>query len=230
MRKRSLLIILLLVIIFIQLALWFASTVGAQTASAPINLEFTAFDLQSPCRVVVQFIYTQNVTVQVSTLGSSLYNVTTGPTQVGFATDAYDFFTVFIHILYNVTVAQTITVGYFEERRAPKGIPIPVEATDFTVTFQFSAIKAPSYPTADEISDKMWERWQNELLLFEANQNKLVDQMTNTVAVVGALAVISFVVCVVLMLVVLHTHHEVAAVKEWGLRHKEEHWEVKQGA
>jgi len=186
------------------------------------DINLPSYELYAPARVVVSFAYTKNVSIHVSTLGSSLYKAVTSPVQVEFSTEAFDVYTITIQVLYDITVDQTVTVGLFEGGRAAKGLEFNIASTGFTITMQLSVIEAPHYPTADEISDLMWQRWRNELDEFEAGQRDLVSKMADTVTVTGSLAVISFVVCIVLIVAVFYIHRKVAELAAWGIRHEVE--------
>ena len=181
------------------------------------------YDLYAPARVVVSFAYTKNVTIDVSTLKTSLYKATTSPVQLEFYSEDYDVYTVTMTIRYGVKVDQTIIMGIFEGGRAAKSIEIVVSSSVITLTMRISVVEAPRYPTADEISNLIWERWRNELNTFEVRQQGLITTMASTVTTIGSLAAIAFGLSIALMIVVLYTHRKVAELSQWGLRHEAEH-------
>ncbi|MGB9774611.1 MAG: hypothetical protein ACPL4I_11410 [Bacteroidota bacterium] len=217
MRRNRLSIIVVLVLLWASIL-----TLPAQGQEAA-EFRVPSYELYAPARIVISFVYTNNVSVQVSTLGNSLYKAVTSPVQVEFSTEAFDVYTVNVQILYDKIVNQTITMGLFEGGRAAKGIEFDVNASAVNVKMKVAVVEAPRFPTADEISDRMWERWRNELANFEANVNDLVAKMNSTVLTVGSLSVIAFVVCIVALIATFHVHRRVAELQEWGIRHEAEH-------
>ena len=187
------------------------------------NVDVPNFELYAPAKLVISFAYTKNVSIHVSTLGASLYKAVTSPVQVEFTTEAYDVYTITVQILYNKIVNHTVTIGFFEGGRPAKSLDFNIVSSKIYITLKLSVVEAPHYPSADEISDLMWQRWRNELNQFENEQNNLVNKMTDTVTVTGSLAAISFAVCIILIVVVLYIHRKVAELTEWGIHHETEH-------
>jgi len=186
------------------------------------SLRLPSYEFYAPAKIVISFVYTNNVSVQVSTLGNSLYKAVTSPVQVEFSTEAFDVYTVDVQILYDKIVNQTITIGLFEGGRAAKGIEFDVDASAVSIKMKAAVVEAPRFPTADEISERMWERWRNEIASFEANVNDLVAKMDSTVVTVGSLAVIAFAVCIVVLIAVFYLQRRVAELSEWRLRREAE--------
>ena len=200
-----------------------ALLVAPVSAEGTNNIGLPNYELYAPAKVVVSFVYTKNVTIEVSTLKTSLYKAITSPVQLEFDTEDVDVYTVTMHILYGVKVNQTIVIGIFEGDRPAKSMEFDVVSSSITVTMKLSVVKEPTYPTAEEISNLMWVKWQNELATFESKQNDLVTGISNTVVTVGSLAAIAFAVTVALILVVFRMHQKVAELSEWGIRHRTEH-------
>jgi len=195
----------------------------AEEAEERGNVRLPIYELYAPARVVVSFAYTKNVTIHVSTLKTSLYKAVTSPVQLEFFSEDFDMYSVTMEILYGVKVSQTIVIGLFEKGRPAKSIEFDVSSSAITITMRVSVVEAPRYPTAEEISNLVWEKWRNELYLFESRQHDLIVKMSDTVTTVGSLALIAFAVCIALIIVVFRMHQRVAELSEWGIRHKTEH-------
>ena len=211
---------------------FFLCLTSSALSALPVNLALAEesgirlpiYELYAPAKVVVSFAYTKNVTIEVSTLKTSLYKAITSPVQLEFDAEDVDLYTVTMKILYSgIKVDQTIVIGIFEGNRPVKSIEFNVASSSITIMMKLSIVKAPTYPTAEEISNLIWDKWRNELITFESKQNDLVTQISNTVVTVGSLAAIAFAVCMALIIVVFHMHQRVAELSEWGIRHRAEH-------
>ena len=211
---------------------FFLCLTSSALSALPVNLALAeesgirlpTYELYAPAKVVVSFAYTKNVTIEVSTLKTSLYKAITSPVQLEFDAEDVDLYTVTMKILYSgIKVDQTIVIGIFEGNRPVKSIEFDVCSSSITIMMRLSIVKAPTYPTAEEISNLIWDKWRNELITFESKQNDLVTQISNTVVTVGSLAAIAFAVCIALIIVVFHMHQRVAELSEWGIRHRAEH-------
>ncbi|MGB9671927.1 MAG: hypothetical protein ACPLZY_02135, partial [Candidatus Norongarragalinales archaeon] len=97
-------------------------SVHAQYEPYAFSFRLPSYELYAPSKIIVSFVYTNNVTTNVRTLGTSLYKVTTSPVQVVFEAEAFDVYTIDILIEYAIPVNQTIIIGLYEGGRATKGI------------------------------------------------------------------------------------------------------------
>jgi hypothetical protein len=181
------------------------------------------YELYAPAKIIVNFVYTNNVTVNVRTLGTSLYKVTTSPVQIVFEAEAFDVYTIDVNILYGLPVNQTIVIGLYEGGRATKGIELDTTSETIQMTMKVSVVEAPKYATAEEIAQSMWNMLQGSLNEFMDRQQVIMDEMGRTMTIIGALAVISFAVCIVALVAVFYMHRRVAELSEWGIRHETEH-------
>ena len=211
----------LLIPIFFFLLLLVAPLVQAQGETFSFRLP--SYELYAPAKIIVSFVYTNNVTTNVRTLGTSLYKVTTSPVQVIFEAEAFDVYTIDILIEYSIPVNQTIIIGLYEGGRATKGIEFDTSASRILLTFKVSVVEAPTYPTAEDIANAMANWLQSYLSEYTAQQQTLINQMGQAMLVIGILAVIAFVVCVSVLVAVFYVHRRVAELSEWGIRHESEH-------
>ncbi|MEM2512712.1 MAG: hypothetical protein QXU81_00105 [Candidatus Bathyarchaeia archaeon] len=203
--------IFLLILLPLLCSLFILGNIYAQEENFRANIPL--FELYAPARVVVSFQYTQDVSIRVSTVGASLYRATTSPTQIQFEAENYDTYKVIIRIAYSMRINQTITIGLFEGGRAAKSIEIQVNEPVIEIQMVLSVVEAPRYPTAEEISERMWERWRNELVLFEQKQNEIINKMIESSIVIGSLAAIGFTVSLACIYAVFRVHHKIAELE-----------------
>jgi len=223
-RPRKVALIMLLAIV---LSSSFFGNVEAATTRSIERIRLPTFELYAPAKIVFNFAYTKNVTVKVTLLGTSIYRTSTSPVQVAFEATNLDVYTVNIDAVYDRTVNQTITMGVFEGNRPAKAIEFDVNADGFQVQMKVSVVEQPHFPTVQEISDALWDRWRNELLSYEAKTDLVVNKMTETMTIVGALGVIAFVVSLVSILALFHSNRTLSELEQWGIRHNAEHRKAK---
>jgi len=214
--------IFLISLFFCLLILTPLSVVNAQE-SYVFNFRLPSYELYAPAKIIVSFVYTNNVSTNVRTLGTSLYKVTTSPVQVVFEAEAFDVYTIDVLIEYTIPVNQTILIGLYEGGRATKGIEFDTSASRIMLTFKVSVVEAPTYPTAEEIANAMANWLQSYLSEYTAQMTITIDKMGETTLVVGVLAVIGFVVSIAVLVAVFYVHRRVAELSEWGIRHESEH-------
>lgn len=176
-----------------------------------------SYELYAPAQIIISFVYTNNVSVNVRTLGTSLYKVTTSPVQIIFEADAFDVYFIDAVIAYSIPVNQTIIIGLYEGGRATKGIEFDTSADRIEISIKVSVVEAPRYPTAEEIANAMWSWLQSQLSEFMGRQENLVEGIGKTSLTVGVLGAISFAVCCVLILAVFYIYRRVAELNEWRL-------------
>ena len=187
------------------------------------SLRLPSYELYAPAKIIISFVYTNNVTTNVRTLGTSLYKVTTSPVQVIFEAEAFDVYTIDILIEYSIPVNQTIIIGLYEGGRATKGIEFDTSASRILLTIKVSVVEAPTYPTAEDIANAMANWLQSYLSEYTAQQQATINQMGQAMLIIGVLGVIAFVVSVSVLVAVFYVYRRVAELSEWGLRHEAEH-------
>ncbi|MEM3361429.1 MAG: hypothetical protein QXV85_09540 [Candidatus Bathyarchaeia archaeon] len=187
------------------------------------NFRLPSYELYAPAKIIVSFVYTNNVSTNVRTLGTSLYKVTTSPVQVVFEAEAFDVYTIDVLIEYAIPVNQTVVIGLYEGGRAVKGIEFDTSASRIYISMHVSVVEAPTFPTAEQIADAMANWLQSYLSEYTAQQTNTINKMSETMLVVGVLAVIGFVVSIAVLLAVFYVHRRVAELSEWGIRHESEH-------
>lgn len=207
----------------LTLILW-ASAIPAQAQPMGIaNFRLPSYELYAPAKIIVSFVYTNNVTVNVKTLGTSLYKITTTPVQAIFEAEAFDVYTIYIDIQYSIPVNQTVLIGLYEGGRAAKGIEFDTVSDHIQLTMKVSVVEAPHYPRVEDLADAIWSRLMGSLNEFTNQQQGLIAKMGESGVVIGSVAIISFVVSITVLIAVFYMHRRVAELSEWGIRHEEEH-------
>jgi len=210
-------------ILLILACLLAAPSTKAQTESYYATLRMPALELYAPAEVTVSYVYTNNVSIQVNTLGPSLYEATTSPVMARFETQEFDTYTIFLRIQYSRPVEQTIQIGIFEGGRAAKSVEFDVNAEIIDIKFVVSVVQAPEYPTAEQIALAITEYFRNEILSLRGDLQSLTDTIQNSLVFASALAIISFAVSLVAIVAIFYMHRKTSELMEWGIRHQEEH-------
>ncbi|MEM3761056.1 MAG: hypothetical protein QXZ02_08130 [Candidatus Bathyarchaeia archaeon] len=187
------------------------------------NFRLPSYELYAPAKIIVSFVYTNNVSTNVRTLGTSLYKITTSPVQIVFEAEAFDVYTIDVLIEYAIPVNQTVIIGLYEGGRAVKGIEFDTSSSRICLSMHVSVVEAPTFPTAEQIADAMANWLQSYLSEYTAQQTNTINKMSETMLAVGVLAVIGFVVSIAVLLAVFYVHRRVAELSEWGIRHESEH-------
>ena len=198
-------------------------SVEAESRTYYAELRIPELELYSPAEITVSYIYTNNVSIQVHTLGPSLYEATTSPVQARFETQEFDTYTIYLKILYSQPVQQTVLIGIFEGGRAAKSIEYDVEAKEIFLSFTVSVVQAPEYPTAEQIALAITEYFRNEILSLRADFHSLTDSIESSLVFVSALSIISFALSIIVLASIFYMNRKVSELTEWGIRHEAEH-------
>lgn len=208
---------------FTALVLMLVLNVSLARAENPASLTLPSYELYSPAKVVISYIYTNNVSVQVNTLGASLYQVTTTPVSTVFEASAYDVYTITVQISYLDITNQTIVIGLLEGGRPAKGIEMPVSTNTVIFTFRISVVEAPRYPSAEEIANVLMDKLRNELADYTAHIDALIKQLSESLTFAASLSIIAFAIAIVVLVANYYLHRKVSELTEWGIRHESEH-------
>jgi hypothetical protein len=187
------------------------------------SFRLPSYELYAPAKIIISFVYTNNVTTNVRTLGTSLYKITTSPVQVIFEAEAFDVYTIDIRIEYSIPINQTVIIGLYEGGRATKGIEFDTTVSVILLTIKVSVVEAPTYPTAEEIANSLANWLQSYLSEYTMQISNTVNQMGESMLVIGVLGVIAFVVSIAVLVAVFYVNRRVAELSEWGIRHESEH-------
>jgi hypothetical protein len=140
-----------------------------------------------------------------------------------FEAEAFDVYTIDIRIEYSIPVNQTVIIGLYEGGRATKGIEFDTSARVILISMKVSVVEAPTYPTAEDIANAMANWLQGYLTEYTGQMTVTINQMGESMLIIGVLGVVAFVVSVAVLVAVFYVHRRVAELSEWGIRHESEH-------
>jgi hypothetical protein len=86
-----------------------------------------------------------------------------------------------------------------------------------------SVVEAPTYPTAEDIANAMANWLQGYLTEYTGQMTVTINQMGESMLIIGVLGIVAFVVSVAVLVAVFYVHRRVAELSEWGIRHESEH-------
>lgn len=193
---------------------------AGQNVTQPALLQMVKMDLQSyaPARVLISYTYTSSFNIsQVSAIGKSLYRIVSGPTSIEFQAVDVDKYHFAVEISYAAQVEQSIQIATWSGSQAPNGLQISVKANVVRFDFTLIVTKEPQYPSVQEVAEAVVKQMSNSLQQFQVGQQKLVNQVSDTIVSIGTIAAIAFVLVVVLLIVVFRLYRRVAALSERGI-------------
>lgn len=160
--------------------------------------------LYAPARITINYAYTNNVSIyDISTLGQSMYKYTGGPTQVEFIAEDMDTYTFTVEIWYEKPVNQTVTVGVWSGTAQPmQGLAYEshFEHLIFHVTLRVT--EEPHFPTEQEVAKATVAQIADELSQYYNQTEKLTQDLTNSMAIISAMAIASIIMNMILLGVV----------------------------
>ena len=168
------------------------------------HISLPSFPLWTPVHLVVSYAYTQNYTVSVNTYGLSLHHETSSPTSIAFDTSAVDTYSIHVSVRYGIWVNQTVTISIAENATAAKLISFDMNSQGFDVDMLIVTSQAPSYPTADQIANNLWNRWQNVLNELQGSNQNLVNSLLGSYAMNAGFSFVAFGLSMALLIVVIY--------------------------
>jgi len=168
--------------------------------------EVAGFNLQAyaPARILVSYSYTNNFSVtDISSVGQSLYKVTSGPTSIEFKATETDRYTFTVEVKYATIVTQSIQIAIFSGNHAPEGIQINVKGDTIRLKFTLTVTEEPKYPSAQDVAEQVVRQVSNELTLFEQQTNRIVETQNRNLEVQWVIVAFNLAVNIVLLLAIL---------------------------
>ena len=139
--------------------------------------ELASLNLQaySPARILISYSYTNNFSVtDITSLGQSVYKISSGPTSIEFKAEDIDRYTFTVHLRYDVEVSQSIQMAIFSANFAPEGIQFNVKGTDIVLRFVLNVGQEPTYPSPEEVAEQVVRQVADQLMQFEARTNDVI--------------------------------------------------------
>jgi len=177
MRKCML---LLTSILFFSLMLPYVhaqSSVEGETAS--LNLR-----VYRPTRILITYAYTNNFSVSdVTSVGQSLYKITSSPTSIEFKAEDIDVYTFTVTIRYAEIVGQSVQIAVWSGDQPPQGLQINVKSTAVKIRFEVTVSEQPQYPSAQEVAGQVVQQITSELAAFRMQTNETLDMLNQNMLV-----------------------------------------------
>jgi len=165
------------------LSLLLFSSLSSVTLARGDESEVASFNLQSyaPSKIIISYTYTNNFSVtDVSSIGQSLYTITSGPTSIEFKAEDVDQYTFTVEIKYGVTVTQSIQIAVFSSGYAPEGIQLNVK-DNVRLKFTLTVTEETSYPSAQDVAEQVVLQVANQLSEFRTQTTEIVDTQTRNI-------------------------------------------------
>lgn len=190
-------------LIFFILLLGFAGS-STQRSLGQEVYEVASLSLQgyAPTRVLISFMYTNNFSVtDISSLGQSLYKISSGPTSIEFKAEDIDRYTFNVHLSYGDEVAQSIQIATFSSTWAPEGIQFNVKGKDIVLRFVLTVTKEPMYPSPEEVAEHVVLQVSNQLMEFESRMDEVLTTQNRNVETQWIVVAVSLTINFILILV-----------------------------
>ena len=190
---------------FVALAVLLLSS-SATMVSGQETSEDLGFSLQSyaPARVLISYTYTNNFSVtDVSSIGRSLYTVTSGPTSIEFRANQIAQYTFTVEIRYATIVAQSVQIAIFSAGYAPEGIQYNVKGNVVRLKFTLTVTEEPRYPSAQDVAEQVVRQVAQQLTQFEQQTSEIVEVQNRNLTTMWILIVSSLAISVALLLITI---------------------------
>ena len=128
--------------------------------------ELMAFDVKEPVKIAFSYAYTKNVTISVVPLGASLWTSTIGPQQTIFTTNATDRYDMEFKIGYTQPQPQTVTMAVWSGDVLIFQNNKYTDAQVFVLAISLTTGKPVHYPTPEEISNTVLQKWEERIAQF----------------------------------------------------------------
>lgn len=120
-------------------------------------------NLYADTKIVVSYAFTQNVSSTANSAGKSVWRTNIDPYTATFSTSAYDRFTWQLTILYNIIIAQQVTIAIFSGTLPVTTQEYSVKTNSITFIFTMSVTEQPRPPTAEEYAQASYNLFVNQM-------------------------------------------------------------------
>ena len=201
MRRKARLSISILFLILISHSLIIpvhAEDEGGEIAS--MNLQ-----VYRPARIVISYAYTNNFSVSdVSSMGKSMYKITSSPTSIEFKAEDVDRYTFTVTIKYAAVVGQSIQIAVFSAGYPPEAIQFNVKSSVIRLKFTVTVTEEPRYPTAQEVAEHVVRQVANELSMFRRQTDETLQMQSRNIMVQWAILAFNMAVSTGLLIFIIH--------------------------
>jgi len=169
--------------------------------------EVASLNLQAykPARIVITYAYTNNFSVSdVSSMGRSMYKITSGPTSIEFKAEDVDRYTFTVEIKYAAVVGQSIQIAVFSAGNPPEGLQFNVKTSIVRLQFTVTVTEEPRYPTAQEVAEQVVRQVANELMQFRRQTDETLQMQSRNIEVQWMILAFNMGVSVGLLVFIIH--------------------------
>jgi len=196
-----------LILSLILLASLLVTPVSAADENGEAVSEVASLNLQAykPARIVITYAYTNNFSVSdVSSMGKSMYKITSGPTSIEFKAEDVDRYTFTVEIKYSTVVGQSIQIAVFSAGNPPEGMQFNVKTDVIRLHFTVTVTEEPRYPTAQEVAEQVVRQVANELMQFRQQTEEMLQAQNRNIEVQWLILVFNTGACIGLIVFVIH--------------------------
>ena len=169
--------------------------------------EVASLNLQAykPARIVITYAYTNNFSVSdVSSMGKSMYKITSSPTSIEFKAEDVDRYTFTVEIKYAAVVGQSIQIAIFSAGNPPEGMQFNVKTDVVQLQFTVTVTEEPRYPTAQEVAEQVVRQVANELMEFGQQTDEMLQMQNRNIEVQWMILAFNTGVSVGLLVFIIH--------------------------
>jgi len=187
--------------------LLFSSLSSITIARGEEEPEVAGFNLQSytPAKILISYTYTNNFSViDVSSIGKSLYKITSSPISIEFIAEDIDQYTFTVEIKYAAIVTQSVQIAVFSAGYAPEGMQLNVKGNVVRLKFTLTVTQEPKYPSAQDVAEQVVLQIADQLNEFRRQTTEIVDLQTRNIEmqwlIVGFTMAVSVAFVIILVL------------------------------
>ena len=196
-----------LILSLILLASLLVTPVSAADENGEAVSEVASLNLQAykPARIVITYAYTNNFSVSdVSSMGKSMYKITSGPTSIEFKAEDVDRYTFTVEIKYAAVVGQSIQIAVFSAGNPPEGLQFNVKTSVVRLQFTVTVTEEPSYPSAQEVAEQVVRQVANQLMQFRRQTDETLQMQSRNIEVQWMILAFNTGVSVGLLIFIIH--------------------------
>jgi hypothetical protein len=191
------------------------SVVGrAEAAEQQVyTVSFDMSGIYAPAKFIVEFAYCHSPSgpVNMTLGGHSLWTAQISP--VGFEFDAKDIDTYEfnLHLVYNATTDQVLTLSYWSGDLAPNSIRARVVGNDILIHFRMVVNTQPQIPSKEAIAEAVVVQIKQDLADYQAQVAALTYQLQEslmTMWAVVAIALFAAILSLVVAFYAIRTSHQ----------------------
>ena len=193
------------VALLVSLLFFFSQTTPSRAQEDDTG-EAASLNLQAyvPARILISYTYTNNFSVtDVSSMGKSLYKITSGPTSIEFKAEDIDRYTFTVDIKYAAVVTQSVQIAVFSAGSPPEGLQFNIRGSYVRLKFSLTVTEEPMYPSAQEVAEQVVLQVSYQLTEFERQTQDIMEMQNRNLTTMWVLIVFSLVVNLALLAAII---------------------------